>query len=271
MEGFYIGEAAALVGVSRSTLRLWERHKLIVPHRSPSGYRVYTDNDIVMLRTIYRLIHIEGLNLAGVRKVLKMPTEEPPESVRSSQERLGMSMGPKLRRLREERGLSLAEVSNATGLSVPWLSQVERSKAHLSIDSLWKLAKFYDRNLIYFFERLGEEGKNLVHPEDRRPLDTTSGDGVRMELLTDLPSAVMEPILFFIRPGGERSDFYAHEGEEFLFMLKGALDFWIGEAEVYRLHEGDCLYFDSVIKHRYRNPSDSEVAIVLWVNTPPTF
>jgi quercetin dioxygenase-like cupin family protein len=95
-----------------------------------------------------------------------------------------------------------------------------------------------------------------------------AGPGVRMELLA-WGNTVMEPHLFRVAPGSGSGDSYSHEGEEFLYLLRGELRITV-EAEEYCLKPGDSFYFESASQHRWTNPGRSETW-VLWVNTPPTF
>jgi uncharacterized cupin superfamily protein len=79
----------------------------------------------------------------------------------------------------------------------------------------------------------------------------------------------MEPQVVTVEPNCGSEGAYDHVGEEFVFVLQGELELWLGERE-YRLSTGDCLYFASTIPHRWRNPG-KRTARTLWVNTPPTF
>jgi len=90
-----------------------------------------------------------------------------------------------------------------------------------------------------------------------------------MELLA-WGDAVMEPHLFRVSPGAGSGDSYAHEGEEFLYILKGKLEIALEGGQPEKLNEGDSFYFASNMKHNWTNPGKQE-AWVLWVNTPPTF
>ena len=89
-----------------------------------------------------------------------------------------------------------------------------------------------------------------------------------MELLA-WGNTVMEPHLFTIAPGAGSGDSYAHEGEEFLYVLRGVLNIAL-EGQWYVLHPGDSFYFESNTPHTWRNTGKAET-VVLWVNTPPTF
>jgi quercetin dioxygenase-like cupin family protein len=89
-----------------------------------------------------------------------------------------------------------------------------------------------------------------------------------MELLA-WGNAVMEPHLFRIAPNAGSGDSYSHEGEEFLYVLRGEFRIAL-DGESYLLKPGDSFYFESATPHTWSNPGKSETW-VLWVNTPPTF
>jgi quercetin dioxygenase-like cupin family protein len=124
----------------------------------------------------------------------------------------------------------------------------------------------YDTNVLSFFGSGMVSGK-LVRPKDRRRVDAQPG--VSMELLAG-GKTVMEPHLFRIAPQAGSGGSYAHEGEEFLFLIEGQFEIWLDEVEHYTLHAGDSLYFSSTQIHRWTNPGRTE-AVLLWINTPPTF
>jgi mannose-6-phosphate isomerase-like protein (cupin superfamily) len=89
-----------------------------------------------------------------------------------------------------------------------------------------------------------------------------------MELLA-WGNTVMEPHLFRVAPAAESGDSYTHEGEEFLYILRGEFAITLNSEE-YRLKRGDSFYFESATPHRWKNPGRTET-LLLWVNTPPTF
>lgn len=71
---YVISVAAELAGVHPQTLRIYERKGLVEPARTGGGSRRYSDDDVAMLRRIQDLTN-EGLNLAGVKRVLAMEAE----------------------------------------------------------------------------------------------------------------------------------------------------------------------------------------------------
>ncbi len=175
------------------------------------------------------------------------------------------SIGTRLRQLRIKNGESLARVAKAVGVSVGFLSAIERSQMSASVGTLRKLARHYKTNILDFYDT-AEPNKHLVRPKARKILE--AGPGVRMELLA-WGNTVMEPHLFRIAPNAGSGESYTHVGEEFLFVLKGELQISL-RGESYRLKSGDSFYFESAVPHKWGNSGRSETW-VLWVNTPPTF
>jgi len=255
-----IGDVAKKVGVSPSVIRSWENLGLARPERTESKYRLYTAEDVKLLKRARFLRKVRGLNAAAIVQLLKREGK-----VRPASEGNSGAIGGHLRQLRARRGLSLAQVASAVGISVGFLSAMERSQMSGSVGTLRKLARFYRTNILHFFDANGS-GSRQVRPLDRKVLE--AGAGVRMELLA-WGNTVMEPHLFRIAPEAGSGDSYTHEGEEFIYVLRGDLEITV-DREEYRLKPGDSFYFESATPHRWKNPGRKET-LVLWVNTPPTF
>jgi len=254
-----IGDVARLVGVSPSVIRSWESLGLTRPHRTPSKYRLYTSADVKLLKRARFLRKVRGLNAPAILQLLKREGLAHPSSNGAG------AIGLHLRQLRQQRGLSLAQVADAIGISIGFLSALERSQMSASVGTLRKLARFYRTNILDFFNPQ-EPSSRLVSPDMRKVLP--AGRGVQMELLA-WGNTIMEPHLFRIAPNASSGDSYAHEGEEFLYVLRGELQISVGQ-QVHRLKVGDSFYFESSEPHHWVNPGRVET-YVLWVNTPPTF
>jgi DNA-binding transcriptional MerR regulator/mannose-6-phosphate isomerase-like protein (cupin superfamily) len=255
-----IGEVGRLVGVSPSVIRTWESLGLTLPQRSASKYRLYSMEDVQLLKRARFLRKVRGMNAPAIVQMLKREG-----LVKAKPNGKASGIGAHLRRLRTQRGMSLAEVANAAGISVGFLSAIERSQMSASVSTLRKLARFYKTNILDFFDPSESNGR-LVSPKHRKVLE--AGPGVRMELLA-WGNAVMEPHLFRIAPKAGSGESYTHEGEEFLYVLRGELHISVQD-EVHRLKPGDSFYFESASPHKWSNPGRTETH-VLWVNTPPTF
>lgn len=242
-------------------LRAWERLGLTRPTRTRSSYRLYTQADVRLLKRARYLRRERGLNAAAIVEQLRQEGA----LEHSAPANNGAGIGNRLRRLRRARGKSLADVAKAVRTSVGFISALERSQSSASVGTLRRIAKFYDVNILDFFDASARHTP-LVRPHERKPLQ--AGPGVRMELLA-WGNTVMEPHLFRIAPRAGSGGAYSHQGEEFLFVLGGQFEITV-QGKPYLLKSGDSFYFHSNTPHRWRNP-DKREAQVLWVNTPPTF
>ncbi|HEY7354055.1 MAG TPA: cupin domain-containing protein [Terriglobales bacterium] len=255
-----IGDVARLVGISPTVIRMWESLGLARPQRTASKYRLYSQEDVRLLKRASFLRKVRGMNAPAIVQTLKREG-----LARPARDGKAGAIGPRLRQLRLNRGESLANVASAIGISVGFLSALERSQMSASVGTLRKLARYYKTNILDFHDT-AQANKYLVKPGDRKTLE--AGDGVRMELLA-WGNTVMEPHLFRVAPGAGSGESYTHVGEEFLYLLKGELQIFL-RGEEYRLKEGDSFYFESPVPHKWSNPGRSET-LILWVNTPPTF
>jgi DNA-binding transcriptional MerR regulator/mannose-6-phosphate isomerase-like protein (cupin superfamily) len=255
-----IGDVARSVGISPSAIRGWEALGLTHPQRTKSRYRLYTNDDVRLLKKARYLRKVRGLNAAAIVQMLKREGAIKPDAGSGV-----ASVGPRLRRLRAKRGVNLAEVAAAAGISIGFLSALERSQMSASVGTLRRLARYYRTNILDFFDAT-ELNTRLVRPPKRKVLE--AGPGVRMELLA-WGNKVMEPHLFRIAPKAGSGESYSHEGEEFLFVLRGELKIAL-DGEEYHLKRGDSFYFESATPHNWKNPGRTETWL-LWVNTPPTF
>jgi DNA-binding transcriptional MerR regulator/uncharacterized RmlC-like cupin family protein len=262
-ESLKVGAVAKRLGVSPSMVRSWEKLGLTSPTRTHSKYRLYSNHDLRVLRRAIYLRRVQGLNAPAILQQLKQegllnrpqeaqPAEQPP-------------IGPHFRKLRLQRGESLATVADAVGVSIGFLSNVERSQSGASIGIMRKLAQHYGLNILDLFSPIDGTGP-LVRPRERKSLK--GGLGVQMELLAS-GKITMEPHLFRVAPGAGSGEYYSHEGEEFLYLVRGRLAIWLGPEE-FQLRSGDSFYFASQTPHRWYNPGRTET-MILWINTPPTF
>jgi DNA-binding transcriptional MerR regulator/quercetin dioxygenase-like cupin family protein len=278
-----VGQTARILGVSPSTLRLWESEGLVAPVRTGGRYRLYSPELLQVLKRIKYLREVQRLNVPGIRRELnakgaadgrKLDHAKTAGSALARKTRAGAAikrkrdqpLGPQLRRMRERKGLGLVEAARRAGLSPGFLSSVERSQANASVSTLQRLATSYGTTVMELFQSPPHEGR-LVGPNDRRVLSVHSG--VRMELLST-GAPMLQSMLFTVAPAAGSEGAYSHQGEEFIYMLAGTLEVWLDELQCYVLREGDSFWFPSTSAHRWFNPGDVD-AVLLWINTPPTF
>lgn len=180
----------------------------------------------------------------------------------------GDPLGEKIRALRLERGLTLAQLAGQAGVSVSFLSQLERGTNHASIETLRRIVQALEVPLFHVF--LGEHEGPLVVRRGARKRVAFPGSEAEYELISPDLKRRMELVLISLQPG--RATFataFSHPGEECDYVLAGRVRFEIGD-RVEVLGEGDAIYFDCGIPHRFLNVG-TVPAVLLAAVTPPTF
>jgi transcriptional regulator with XRE-family HTH domain len=174
-------------------------------------------------------------------------------------------LGGKVANARAERGWSLQQLADRSGLSPAAIHKIEKSGMTPTIASLMKLAAALGKTVAYFIDEA----------EPLRPV-THIHAGERQRLYTSKKGLVLENISgrygpFFVA-GAEahvepRADSgpepMTHPGEELVIILEGSMHFVVG-GEAYELETGDSLHFRTTLPHSWANPDD-EPARAIWL------
>lgn len=211
---------------------------------------------------------------------------------------LSRVIGGHVREFRQQQGQTLRALSASSGLSVGFLSQLERGLTSIGLTTLRDLAHCLGHEITEFFdERTDHEsppnGRSPVQvpttatPSDRGrewppdkyfTLTRSSGEDTSQYISGVLtyrmlsqraPGLVLEPMLVSIAPGGRLAEQEVHDGEEFAFVISGELTFTVA-GTTHVLHEGDSLHLKSSIPHRLHNATD-RMTVVVSVVTPRLF
>ncbi|MGW8208717.1 MAG: helix-turn-helix domain-containing protein [Syntrophobacteria bacterium] len=184
-----------------------------------------------------------------------------------------LKIGSKVRELRQKKHYTLQDVAAKTGLSKPFLSQIENDHVVPPVATLLKLARAFDVGLAYFFQdevgidRIAVTRRDERVRVERRPHHRKGEVNYIYEALdTKKTNKHMEPFLveFPVQDTSEMI-FMNHEGEEFLHLLEGTLEFRsIDRVEI--LGPGDSIYFESELSHSFRclGEKPARAIVVVW-------
>lgn len=179
-----------------------------------------------------------------------------------------MELGDKIRSLRLKQKISIEQLSSMTGLSKGLISQIERDITGPSVASLWKISKALNVTMNYFFDEY-DDFNQVVRKNERKKIMMKNGDRTYELLCPNLKNQI-EMLWIEIEPNDSNSEeLISHEGEECGVVLKGTLRILSGD-NIYDLNEGDSIYIDSTIPHRYVNVG-TELSVSVWAMTPPSF
>lgn len=168
-----------------------------------------------------------------------------------------LNIGQKIRKLRKDERLTLQDLSDLSGLSKPLLSQIENDQVIPPIATLLKIAKGLKVGIHYFFEEEEDRQKFVLLRSDnlkssrRRAGNDSPRNYLYHTLAPGMRHKSMEPFLIEFEEGPwDETLLYRHEGEEFIYLISGELEFHYAN-EVMILSPGDCIYYDSAESHGY--------------------
>lgn len=184
-----------------------------------------------------------------------------------------LKIGSKVRELRQKNRYTLQDLAAKTGLSKPFLSQIENHHVVPPVATLLKLARALNVNMGHFFqdeqssEKISVTRQNERVRIERRPHHQKGEVNYIYEALeTKKSNKHMEPFLVEFRDQDtSEMVFVSHEGEEFVYLLDGKLEFrTIDRVEI--LEPGDSIYFESDLSHSFRCVSEqpARAMVVVW-------
>ncbi|MBW2129230.1 MAG: helix-turn-helix transcriptional regulator [Deltaproteobacteria bacterium] len=186
-----------------------------------------------------------------------------------------LNLGSQIRQIRLGKQLTLQDISNVTGLSKPFLSQIENNLVVPPIATLLKISKALGVSISRFFQGApSPERIALVRRGERKKFSRPSPKsadrtGYRYESLAHpMAEKHMEPFLVEIEPRDKKDlVFYNHAGEEFLYVLEGKTEFRAAD-RVIVIEPGDSLYFHSDIPHALRGLNGKKSIVLAVVFSP---
>lgn len=182
-----------------------------------------------------------------------------------------MSLGAKIREVRQAAKLTLKNLSDKTGLTASYISQVERSIIEPSIYSLRRISAALEMPIHIFLTDENTQNHVLIRANERKKLDLPHSS-IIYEFITPMASdkrtnPKMEVIYLKLEPKSwSSSKPFIHAADEWIFMIEGEMDIFLG-TDKYTLKKGDSIYIQENIPHRFYNPG-TEIAIAISAISP---
>ncbi|MBA7623719.1 HTH-type transcriptional regulator PuuR [subsurface metagenome] len=175
-------------------------------------------------------------------------------------------IGRTIRKIRLEKGMTVKELTQKINLSASLISQVERGLITPSIPTLVKISNAVGVPLVYFFLEI--HGNPVIKKGQRKKLFLPSS-GVAFQLLSPAESRKIEFLLIEIEGKDSNYELVSYPGEKCGYVIRGKMRIILDNKEYY-LEEGDSIYFQSTIPHRFKS-ADGEKTVSIWAITPPSF
>ena len=179
-----------------------------------------------------------------------------------------MKIGAKIKELRIQKSLTQEELADRCELSKGFISQLERDLTSPSIATLVDILQCLGTNLEEFFSQTAPEQVVFSKTDYFEKIDNELKNKIEW-IIPNAQKNMMEPILLTLDPDGSTYPDNPHEGEEFGYVLNGAVTIHLG-SQVFKAKKGESFYFIPNKKH-FISASGKNGAILLWVSTPPSF
>jgi transcriptional regulator with XRE-family HTH domain len=161
-------------------------------------------------------------------------------------------MGNTLKSLRKDRKLKLKDLAEKTGVSISFLSQVERGKSSVTLESLKKIADALGVNPSVFFAK--DDLQDDLNIRRERFYYKDLSDGIQ--------DANFSPILVTLQPGENEGNAFSHGGHEFLFVVEGLLTVEVDGRQL-QLSEQQSILFDAHKTHYWFNHTEQVVRFLV--------
>lgn len=177
-----------------------------------------------------------------------------------------VTVGDRIRRIREEKGLSYEQISNLTGFDVDFLHMMEKGDVQPQIGILVKLSKALDAAFSRLLSGVGNDVYSVTRKDERKLVSrSTSKKGKNLYTYQSLAPEVqgrhMESLIVTLEENPEQ-EMSVHDGEEFIFVLENIVVAKIGE-DMFELAPGDSVYYLSTTPHMVAAKKDKAVILAV--------
>lgn len=177
----------------------------------------------------------------------------------------------KIRNYRKQRNLTIKELAALSGMSISYISQVERGEVDPSLSALRKIAAAFQLPLYMLLDDVEILG-NLTLRKDQQLVRTSEDQSVSYRFLTPLPSPQYSPQLllmkFDLAPHSQDvPEPVRHSSEEMVYVLEGQLTVQIGDSDIV-LNPGDATVIQKNLPHIFKNCSDHPVSGISAISPP---
>ncbi len=254
--------AFGISGATQFTTAIQQSRCVIGVNRDPKA-SIFAHSDLGIVGDVKQILPelIRRLQRVLIEQYGKSSEEVYPEGLGKPIR----GLGKRLRDLREDRGLQVAEVARALEVPSRDVQEIEENRATPSVSLLLRFAQLYRVDPAPFLTMA--DGARA----DRRRVESFTKRTRNYSYRTLTPGAEQKHLRAFRITIDPRRDHkmieYKHEGEEFVYVLRGEVEIKVGE-DLHAMKRGDSLHFEASIPHHLRNPSTQKTELIVVLYTP---
>ena len=176
-------------------------------------------------------------------------------------------VGQRIRKIREEKGVALEELSRLTGFDVKFLSSLEKNEAQPQLGTVIKLSKALDSAFGRLVSGVGDKLYSITRKNERRIISRSTSRAGKKQLYTykslapEVKGRHMEALIVQLEVDPDK-EISVHDGEEFIFVLNGIVVLEIGD-DKFELEAGDSVYYLSTTPHHIAAKMDKTTILAV--------
>jgi quercetin dioxygenase-like cupin family protein len=183
---------------------------------------------------------------------------------------VGIDIAGAVRARRQAAGLTMRELAARAGMSQPFLSNLENSRAMPSIATLYKIANALGVSPREFLPEARARVQLVRHGEGALgPVGDEPGSAVT-RVVSGAPGRLVEAHTYVAEPGASMGDWFEHDGEDLLFVVSGAVRVELGDGQSFELGTGDVIWYEGTLPHRWLQLGDATTELLCVHARPPT-
>jgi quercetin dioxygenase-like cupin family protein len=176
-------------------------------------------------------------------------------------------VGQRIRKIREEKGVALEELSRLTGFDVEFLSSLEKNEAQPQLGTVIKLSKALDSAFGRLVSGVGDKLYSITRKSERRIVSRSTSKTGKKQLYTykslapEVKGRHMEALIVQLEVDPDK-EISVHDGEEFIYVLDGIVVLEIGD-DKFELEPGDSVYYLSTTPHHIAAKDDKATILAV--------
>jgi transcriptional regulator with XRE-family HTH domain len=187
-------------------------------------------------------------------------------------DRIISKLGEKIKKLRMEKGWSLQDLAEKSGISAAGIHKIESNGIIPTITTMMKIADALGKKVSFFIEEEGEENGAVFVPARKREAIFTFKKGLSLQGISakkygDFIMTAAYAVVEVGASSGKKP--MSHRGEELVYCLQGKMEFRV-KGKTYVLNPGDSLHFRTHLEHSWRNIGDVQAKLIWVLAIPPS-
>lgn len=175
---------------------------------------------------------------------------------------VGIDIAGAVRARRLAAGLTMRELAARAGMSQPFLSNLENSRAMPSIATLYKIANALGVSPREFLPDARSRAQLVRHGEGATgPVSDEPGSAMT-RVVSGAPGRLVDAHTYVAPPGAPMGDWFEHDGEDLLYVVRGALRVELGDGQTFDLKARDVLWYEGTVPHRWSQIGDETTELL---------